>query len=140
MKPLRKQLKLIAQLLIVTTILKSCSVYESYPTSLDVAVNSNKTVKVKLNNDDTYEFIKLVKDDENQLYGIAPVNSKTSIALSNKIVEAKSNNLYVEILLEVDEIKGIYLEDVERDENYTRGVRDAVIFEIISTVVIDKLF
>jgi hypothetical protein len=140
MKPLHKQLILITQLLIITTILQSCSVYESYPTSLDVAVNSTKMVKVKLNNDETYEFIRLVRDDENQLYGIAPVNSKTSIALSNKIAEAKSNNLYVQILLEVDEIKGIYFEDDGNDENYTRGVRDAFIFEIISAVIIDKLF
>jgi hypothetical protein len=124
----------------ITKILQSCSVYESYPTSLDVAVNSTKMVKVKLNNDETYEFIRLVRDDENQLYGIAPVNSKTSIALSNKIAEAKSNNLYVQILLEVDEIKGIYFEDDGNDENYTRGVRDAFIFEIISAVIIDKLF
>ena len=140
MKPLRKQLKLIAQLLIITTLLLGCSVYESYPTSVDVAVNSTKMVKVKLNNDETYEFIRLVKDDENQLYGIAPINSKTSISLSNKIAEIESHNRYVKIPLEVDEIKGIYLEDVVRDENYTRGVRDAVIFEIISTVIIDKLF
>ena len=140
MKPLRKQLKLIAQLLIVTTILQSCSVYESYPTSLDMAVNSTKMVKVKLNNDETYEFIRLVKDDENQLYGIAPINSKTSISLSNKIAESESHNRYVKIPLEVDKIKGIYLEDVERDENYTKGVRDAFIFEIISAVIIDKLF
>ena len=140
MKPLRKQLKVIAQLLIVTIILQSCSVYESYPTSIDVAVNSTKMVKVKLKNDETYEFIRLVKDDENQLYGIAPRNSKTSKSLSNQIAEIESHNQYVKILLEDEQIRGIYLEDVVRDENYSKGVRDAVIYEVISTVVFDMLF
>jgi hypothetical protein len=140
MKPRHKKLKLIAQLLVITAILQSCSVYESYPTSLDVAVNSTKEVKVKLNNGKTYEFIRLVKDDEDQLFGIAPINSETSIS-SNKKTAIEPENQYVKILLEVDKIKGIYLKSLSDEElrNYKKRIRNAAIIDLIEIGVLKLL-
>ena len=122
MKPLRRHLKLIALLLSVFVMLQSCSVYQSYPTPVDEAINSSKKVKVKLSNDEAYKFNRLAKDEEGQLYGIAPKNSNTSKSLSNQIAEIGSHNQLVKILLENDQLKGIYLEDAVKKKSTIKVV------------------
>ena len=108
MKPLRKHLKGIALFLATIFLLQSCSVYSYEPSRIDEAVNdSNKGVKVKSENNETYIFTDLEKIGEDH-FGIALKNSKTAKKLSGQITYEDEFE-YVKILLKKEQLNKVYV-------------------------------
>jgi len=98
MKPLRKHLKPIALFLAVTFLVQSCKVYHSGTVSVDEAISSQKRVKVKSNDNETYRFKKLDKNN-GKLYGVAHRNSDAAHYLSSNIIDNTNGGKYVDILI-----------------------------------------
>ena len=105
MKKLRKHLKLIALFLAVTFLLQSCSVYKTV--EYETAVKSGKKVKVTLNDNKSYKFIKIFEQDS-ELIGVANKSNSARInkgTASNINVKPESeNSKYKNYSLNKDEI------------------------------------
>lgn len=99
MKPLRKHLKLIALFVAVIFLMQSCSAYKAV--DYETAVKSGKYVLVTLKDNESYQFLKIYEKD-NQLIGIANINSKTTKNFNNKPITANSKYYYY--ILNKDEI------------------------------------
>jgi hypothetical protein len=100
MKTIRKHLRLISPLLSLIFIIYSCNVYVK-PVDYETAINSGKKVKVTSVDKTSYKFTKIYEQD-NQLIGLADVESRTAKKLKNKILS--ENDMFKYYILNKDEI------------------------------------
>ena len=122
MKPPRKHIKLIALFLAVTFLVQSCKVYKYKATTLDEVVKAPKyqKIKVKTGLNQSYEFIKLVREN-GRLYGLAKIQSETARKLKNQIIENSAYD-YVKIIIHEEQekqFKEFYLRKIERTDKVT---------------------
>lgn len=97
-------------LLLCTLFLQSCRTYQSRVTTTEDAVLVAKRFKLKTTSNETYKFENLLKEDGN-IIGVAKRNSKTAVALADKIITKDATSKYVKILLPEDFISEIHLEN-----------------------------
>lgn len=102
--------KAISTILSIMILMQSCSVYDKTPVTLETAVTYPRPVKVVSNNSKNYKF-KSLEQKEDQIYGVARRNSKTSRILYAQIIENKIDRRYVKILLKDEQVNNIYHKD-----------------------------
>ena len=91
-------IKLIALMLSIVVLMQSCRVYHSATVSVDEAISSQKRVKVKSNDNETYRIKKLDKNN-GKLYGVAHLNSDAAHYLSSYLIDNTNGGKYVDILI-----------------------------------------
>jgi hypothetical protein len=112
MKANYHSLRLFSKLFILIFLLQSCSIYRSKPASVERAVEFNRKVKLKTDNNQVFKFKALEKEGTN-LYGIARANSKAAKQMVENIVEKNYKGKFVKIGIAEDSIEEIRL------KNYT---------------------
>ena len=109
MKPQPKSLKLIALLLTVAVLLQGCNIYRSNVSTVEEALASKHSIKIKSTNNEIYKFRKLYLLNE-QLYGLAKSHSKTSKLLVDQVESiVHSPQEYVQVKINDEQIKEIHL-------------------------------
>jgi hypothetical protein len=108
MKAVQHNLRLLTKLLILILLFQSCSIYRSKSVSIDRAVEFNRKVKLKTQNNRVFKFQGLKKEGA-VLYGIARANSKAAKLMAENIVEKNYKGKFVKIGIEEDSVKEIRL-------------------------------
>lgn len=108
-------LKLFARLLTVIILFQSCNIYRSTPVSIDRAVEFNRKVKIKTQNNQVYKFNSLEREGTD-LFGIAKANSKEAKLMAENIVEKNYRGKFVKIGIAENSVQEVKL------KNYTMSV------------------
>ena len=91
-------------------LMQGCKVYHSKTATVDEAILTQKRVKVKTDNGDTYKYDKIQKED-NKLYGIVKWESRNAKKLSKQMVEGILIGEYVKYPLKENTIKEYHLQN-----------------------------
>lgn len=128
MKVIRHNLRLLTKLLILILLFQSCSIYRSKPVSIDRAVEFNKKVKLKTENNRVFKFKSLEKEGS-VLYGIAWPYSKAAKFMAENIVEKNYKGRFVKIGIAENSIKEIKL------KNYTLSAIVPIVIGVVTVFV-----
>jgi len=110
MKSIKRNLKWAAKILSFLILLQSCTVYHSSTASVDEAVLSNNKVKVDVDDDYSYKFLKFVRID-GEIYGVAKKKSYVSKELQAQITNSTYEGKYDLIKLNDENLKSIHLKN-----------------------------
>ncbi len=110
MKTVYHGLKWIAITLSTLLVFQSCRVYHTRTVTVDEAILSGKSVKVKCHNEEIYKFEKLLRAD-GRIYGIAYEKGRTARKMSEQIVDRNMDDKLVKIVLSENTIKECHLQN-----------------------------
>lgn len=108
MKSLKLSFNFLSGLFLGLFLFQSCAVYEEESVSVKKAVESNSKLKLKTTHAAVYKFDEMEKDNEN-IYGIARMNSKTAKKLVADIVDRNYTDKFVKIAIPEESIEEIRL-------------------------------
>ena len=97
-------LKWIAVLFSSLMLFQSCKVYHNKTATIDEVIESQERVKVKTNEDESYEFDRLQRED-NLIYAYTKIRSRTAEKLSDKGLDGK----FIKIQLLEENIKEYHI-------------------------------
>lgn len=122
MKKLKQYCRETALLLGILVLLYSCQVYNKQPGSIEDAVNSRDRVKLVLPDGDSYQLLRLKKEDS-LLLALTRIASKTGKRFLDRKIREGSKSKQFWFVLPEEMIKELYL----RNENASHLVTGVVL-------------
>ena len=107
MKFSKELLKTISLVLALLFLFQSCKIYHSKSISIDNAMQSGDNVKIKINDDFAYTFVRIIREDD-RIYGVTSSKSETIEYLENMGFEIIQEGKYVKINLPENKIESIH--------------------------------
>lgn len=106
-----------------------CKTYQKQPITISEAIYSNQKVKIKTSDNKQYTFCKLILNNE-QLYGITKINSRSAKKLDSYIVNCSVDGKIAKIKLQQNKIFAVY------PFNKKKALIGNVLIPIGSTIIV----
>lgn len=129
MKTVRRHIKKLAMFLAILFLFNCCKTYQKQPITISEAIYSNQKVKIKTSDNKQYTFCKLILNNE-QLYGITKINSRSAKKLDSYIVNCSVDGKIAKIKLQQNKIFAVY------PFNKKKALIGNVLIPIGSTIIV----
>ena len=106
MKKASSLANIVLKLLIIIFLFESCTIYRARNAGIDKAVELGYKVKLETKDNQVYKFRRLGRD-ENGLYGLAGITSKTAKRLAEDIVDENMKGRFVKIGIDENSVEEV---------------------------------